>query len=111
MPGADAAAVARFRRRRKEKLVERYGGKCLDCGLVGPPFMYDFDHRDPSIKQFDITNGGAGRSWDKTIAEADKCDLVCANCHRMRTHRQRCQGCKWCSTTIPYGAVGSALDC
>ena len=97
MPGADSAAVSRFRRNRKAKLVAHFGGQCVDCGYEGPPFMYDFDHRDPLDKRFAITASGATRSWDKQLAEAEKCDLVCANCHRMRTHRQRCSGCEHCT--------------
>jgi hypothetical protein len=29
-----------------------------------------------------------GWSWDKIMAEVLKCDVVCANCHRIRTHRK-----------------------
>lgn len=97
MPGADAAAVSRYRRRRKEKLVVSFGGRCHDCGVAYPPFMFDFDHRDPKRKSFNIGNNGSTLSWAKTIEEAAKCDMVCANCHRVRTHRQRCPGCEYCN--------------
>lgn len=96
MPGADSAAVSRYRRNRKEKLVALFGGKCFDCGLTYPPYVFDFDHKDPSQKTFPIGNNGDIVSWMNTLREADKCDLVCANCHRQRTHKQRCQGCKYC---------------
>lgn len=79
----------------KARLVELHGGKCVDCGYAGPPFMYDFDHRDPAEKSFRI--GGATQSFDRVLAESRKCDLVCAGCHRFRTHRQRCPGCEHCS--------------
>jgi hypothetical protein len=86
----------RRRRKVKELLVVEHGSKCLDCGYEGPPFMFDFDHRDPTEKSFGVAAGGVTRSLDKTRAEALKCDLVCANCHRMRTHKQRCSGCEYC---------------
>jgi hypothetical protein len=86
-----------WRQQVKVKLVEYFGSKCLDCKYEGPPFMFDFDHRDPSKKEFSISAKGCTRSFDKLLAEASKCDLVCANCHRMRTHKQRCKGCKYCN--------------
>ena len=46
----------------------------------------DFDHRDPAAKLFNIT---ASRAMlmvrDRLLAEVAKCDVVCANCHRVRT--------------------------
>jgi hypothetical protein len=49
----------------------------------------DFDHRDPEAKSFRLTSGRAMlASADALAAEAAKCDVVCANCHRVRTaHR------------------------
>lgn len=84
-----------WRIRTKEKLVQHFGNKCVDCFFVGPPFMFDFDHRDPSLKSFGIADSLTA-NYAKLLAEAEKCDLVCANCHRMRTHKQRCQGCQGC---------------
>lgn len=91
-----AAGVTAWRQRTKARLVAAHGGRCLDCGYEGPPFMYDFDHRDPADKSFAVTSGGQTRAYDRVYAESLKCDLVCANCHRMRTHRQRCPGCEHC---------------
>lgn len=76
--------------------MEAHGGKCLDCGYEGPAFMYDFDHRDPETKSFGIAKGGITRSYAAFYEESLKCDLVCANCHRYRTHVQRCIGCEDC---------------
>lgn len=81
------------RRDRKLILVEERGGKCLDCGFTGPPFMFDFDHRNPEEKENLV---GKFRSLARMREEAAKCDLVCSNCHRLRTHKQRCGGCKYC---------------
>lgn len=89
--------VSNWRRTAKEKLVNHFGAKCLDCSYQGPPFMFDFDHRDPCQKEFGVSGNGLTRSYAKMLAEAEKCDLVCARCHQMRTHRQRCVGCKFCT--------------
>ena len=57
---------------------------CLDCGNRFPAVCMDFDHRDPSKK----TRGVTAMIAQKTttiLAEVAKCDLVCSNCHRIRT--------------------------
>lgn len=89
-------AVRDWRQRTKAKLVTLHGGKCVDCGYVGPPFMYDFDHRNPEEKAFGIAEKGMTYAFARQYEETLKCDLVCANCHRMRTHKQRCGGCSFC---------------
>lgn len=57
---------------------------CADCGKTYPYFVMDFDHRgdkDRSVSKM------MTRSLAKILAEIEKCDLVCANCHRVRTFR------------------------
>jgi hypothetical protein len=59
---------------------------CADCGQVFPYFVLDFDHRPNSKKIGNISAmiySGVGRHT--ILTEIDKCDLVCANCHRFRT--------------------------
>jgi hypothetical protein len=55
---------------------------CTRCGGVFHPVCMDFHHRDPSTKSFAIS-----RTWTVSLAklqeEISKCDLLCANCHRM----------------------------
>jgi hypothetical protein len=54
---------------------------CTDCGECDPVVL-EFDHlRD---KEFDIASGIHYRSWSKVLAEIEKCEVVCANCHRRR---------------------------
>lgn len=62
---------------------------CMDCGVSYPPYVMDFDHRDPTQKVSKVSNLMRLGSREKLIAELSKCDLVCANCHRKRTHKQR----------------------
>ncbi len=55
---------------------------CTDCGNAYPPCVMDFDHRDPSTKLVkSIQNLGI----EDIKLEVLKCDLVCSNCHRIRT--------------------------
>jgi hypothetical protein len=51
----------------------------------------DFDHRDGADKLFTIGRDAlAGRrSLSGLEQEIAKSDVVCANCHRARTHRRR----------------------
>ena len=62
---------------------------CMDCGNRYPAYVMDFDHRDPATKRFKISNGVGQRYGVQTMLdEMAKCDVVCANCHRVRTHNQ-----------------------
>ena len=59
---------------------------CIDCGHTFDPVCMDFDH----LPQFSKTMNVAGMirrrmRWETIKAEIDKCELVCANCHRLRT--------------------------
>jgi hypothetical protein len=59
---------------------------CLDCGDRFAAYQMGFDHRDPSLKVFRLTEGRAMLKASSVLAEElAKCEVVCANCHRMRT--------------------------
>lgn len=77
---------------RKRKLMDMLGGKCMDCGLASEyESVYDFHHRDPSTKLFEVANTNKFKNslWSEVVSEAMKCDLLCANCHRIRHQKQR----------------------
>lgn len=62
---------------------------CADCGGTFEPYQMDFDHRDPTTKSFDLTTGRAMlMSRDRLLEEVAKCEIVCANCHAVRSARQ-----------------------
>jgi len=66
-------------------LKEKTGKSCLDCHTPYPPYVLDFDHVR-GTKRADISSlVWKGRSPSMIAAEIAKCDLVCANCHRIRT--------------------------
>lgn len=75
---------------------QKAGKPCSDCGAVYPPFVMDFDHRpgEPKVVALSqitrLWRGKTGLALAKV--EIKKCDLVCANCHRIRTH-ERGQAC------------------
>lgn len=61
---------------------------CMDCGGTFDPVCMDFDHRPGETK---IANVGTlvHSSMEVVVREIAKCDVVCANCHRLRTYRLR----------------------
>lgn len=59
---------------------------CMDCGVSYPSFVMDFDHRDPDKKEFTIALMVNCGNIEKVKKEIAKCDVVCSNCHRIRTH-------------------------
>lgn len=59
---------------------------CADCGGVFDPICMDFDHLPEYAKVMDISMMRRRRmAWDKIKAEIVKCEVVCANCHRLRS--------------------------
>lgn len=74
--------------RNRRRLCEAKNVPCTDCGQRFPPYVMDFDHRPGETKCFNlaIAAGQTRLSWERMEAEIAKCDVVCANCHRIRTH-------------------------
>lgn len=61
---------------------------CKDCGKYYPSYVMDFDHISLD-KEFNISILINYGNWEKLQAEIDKCEVVCSNCHRIRTHMRR----------------------
>ena len=59
---------------------------CMDCGNIFPPYCMDFHHRDPKAKRAEMAKLVRYNNT-ALLEEAAKCDLVCSNCHRIRTWR------------------------
>lgn len=77
----NSCAQAKRRHKLKNELVEYKGGCCSECGYNKCVDALDFHHTDPHEKELLI-----GSSWNRSLKilknEADKCILLCANCHR-----------------------------
>lgn len=76
-----AEQVAAWRRRVKLRLVEEAGGRCELCGYDRCPAALEFHHRQPIQKRFTLASRGLGRSLALLREEAEKCALLCSNCH------------------------------
>jgi hypothetical protein len=67
---------------------------CADCGYNAHPAALDFDHLPGSAKVATIAKMiggyvGLKAALEKVQAEISKCEVVCANCHRIRTWNRR----------------------
>lgn len=81
----------RFRQYDKERYLENATKirvikdvPCKDCGQRFPYYVMDFDHVRGE-KKF-VISGATCDYWPTTLEEIEKCDVVCSNCHRIRTH-------------------------
>ncbi|MHB8632245.1 MAG: hypothetical protein ACYC9W_09990 [Candidatus Limnocylindria bacterium] len=61
------------------------GRPCTDCGRVFEPQVMQWDHLPQFEKIGDISGGFPGRTEDEILREIAKCELVCTNCHTIRT--------------------------
>ena len=73
---------AEKRKRFKKELIEYKGGKCEICGYDKCQSALEFHHLDEKQKKFSISETAFSKSMEELKKEADKCILVCANCHR-----------------------------
>jgi hypothetical protein len=82
-----SCAEARRRRGRELKAkLDAYKAArgCLYCD-ENDPVCLDFDHRERTEKLFTIATALRDvMSWPRVFSELQKCDVVCANCHRKR---------------------------
>lgn len=67
-------------RKLKERLVKLFGGKCKLCGYDYCIAALHFHHINPKDKKFGISQSRI-RNFEKLKKEAEKCILVCSNCH------------------------------
>jgi len=72
----------------RQKLAEiKEKSGCKDCGVTNH-IVLDFDHLKD--KKYNISQMiRDGFSWKSIMKEVEKCEVVCANCHRVRTHNRR----------------------
>ncbi len=81
------------RRRRhsdwRRQIAELKSKPCYDCGKTYPPFCMDFDHLEREFKVAAIpVMISSNASRERILAELEKTEIVCANCHRKREHQR-----------------------
>jgi hypothetical protein len=84
-----AANNARTKAENRQRLREYLSMRaCISCGIRDIAVL-EFDHRDAKSKRSTVSRLiGQAISWRTILAEIEKCDVMCANCHRRRTARQ-----------------------
>jgi hypothetical protein len=61
---------------------------CVQCS-ESKFLTLQFDHIDTSLKEFDISTAiTKGRPWHIIKAEIEKCQILCANCHSIKSMHQ-----------------------
>jgi len=84
-------STARRRRERRDECRARLDKlktdmPCVDCGGRFHPVQMDFDHLPGAVKLSGVSAMIGTHAWPAIQREVEKCELVCANCHRLRTH-------------------------
>jgi hypothetical protein len=78
---------AKDRKKRRDYVALLKAKPCSDCGGLFPSVCMDFDHVN-GTKVMSVSMM-VTRSLEDLHAEINKCELVCANCHRLRTEKRR----------------------
>jgi len=69
------------RREAKRRLITEHGGRCIICGYNKNMASLTFHHPDPDVKELSISTLINRYGLERARIEAEKCDLVCNNCH------------------------------
>lgn len=83
-----AATTRSFQVKRRE-MIDRIKVEtgCVECGYNAHPAALDFNHVR-GTKLFNISQD-TKKSWELIVDEIAKCNVLCANCHRIHTHEER----------------------
>ena len=79
----ERARQAKYVARKYEMMTQAKAKPCMDCGGLFPPCAMDFDHVRGN-KLFTLGENHS-RGISPIQEEIAKCDVVCSNCHRIRT--------------------------
>ena len=97
----EKARIRRHFQGRKNAIAAiKEASPCSDCGEFFPSCVMDFDH--VRGEKTACVSALAGNNWEEVLAEIEKCDLVCANCHRIRTNeRRQARNVRGCDDKVP----------
>jgi hypothetical protein len=75
-----------YRDRNRQNMIKYLSDKkCIECG-INDIRVLDFDHKHS--KHLEISKMMGSYSWKSILKEIEKCDILCANCHRIKTSKQ-----------------------
>lgn len=81
----------KVRRARRMHWINKYKVMkgCQTCGYSLHPVALDFDHVDPATKRFNISHRTDRATLKSLVAEIRRCVILCANCHRIKTLKEK----------------------
>lgn len=115
-PGKEAEYQARYRasnkyrdslnsrvfRNRRWSWEFRQAAGCTDCGITDPRIL-EFDHVDGTKANEVSAMVRDGQALETIIAEAEKCEVRCRNCHFLITlERQNAYSHRWFTEGVPW---------
>ncbi len=80
--------VIRSRDRRKKATIKKFCNRvklfkgCAECGYKKHPAALHFNHIDPTKKAGNVSKM---KTWESVKREMRKCEVLCANCHAIKT--------------------------
>ena len=76
---------------RRSRVINKYkvAKGCEICGYNKHSVALDFDHINPAEKKFSISHRLQHSTIKTLVSEIRKCRILCANCHRIKTHEDR----------------------
>lgn len=88
-PPGEKSRNRRASRRNAQDIVDSAKSfPCADCGIQYPSYIMDLDHvRGTKVKNVAKMVGRV--SVRELLEEIAKCEVVCSNCHRERTHQRK----------------------
>lgn len=78
---------ARNTENNRRKLLEYLESHpCVNCGEINP-IVLEFDHVNKKYKDISFLIG-AGYTWSRVREEINNCQVLCSNCHKIKTSKQ-----------------------
>ena len=82
-PGRSRDVNLQAKQRRRAQLAEIKAGRGCRSSGIRDPRVLDFHHRHGEDKVLAVSVLIYRRRWDSVLSEIGKCDVLCANCHRI----------------------------
>ncbi len=76
---------------KKIQMVAQFDDRCQDCLRGYPLEVFEFDYvgKDPKNHTAVSILACRGAAWERIAAELAECEMVCSNCHKIRTQERR----------------------
>jgi hypothetical protein len=69
----------------RKELISLMGGECVRCGKKS---RLEIDHKDRKTMTFRLSGDVLVRKWEECLIESKKCQLLCRNCHALKSYKE-----------------------